>query len=733
MANNKLNTHFRKSLAITAILSSVSSFALQAHAQNNSILLDEIIVTAQKKSENAQDVGIAITAFSGDQLEKLGIEDSTEIAKFTPSVSISGSFAGQQQQYSIRGVTQNDFNDHVEAPNAVYIDEGYVAAQQGSIFATFDVERVEVLKGPQGTLFGRNATGGLVHFLTRKPTEEFEGYVSARYASYNQIRLEGAVGGPISDKINYRISGLFNTYDGYLKNDYPEQTYTQGGFVLSDAPQLPGAGADLGGDKTIALRAHLDIETGAESSLLLTGFYSDSTQSTAPYQSSPTIATLDASGQHIATTRVSPTETREVIGPNGIGLDNTFDGDTDGVRPRAGGDFFGYIDPDGNDFRTSSNFAFDDVGFNKNYGGTANWNIAFGDLDFTSITDFKKTDKFQVLDLEAGPADQFFWFGEASVDSFTQEFRLAGNGEKFDWVTGLFLLDINAFGASAFGAVESSFFNGFGGVWDFPRIVDLKTRSYSAFGQFEYSLSDTLKVTAGLRATVEEKDYKFDIKFIPNGPNLLGWDLDAPDVPSFGRSFVGDKSDTLWTGKLQLDWTPTDDLLVYAGFNRGVKAGSFNATGDTTGTLITDAQIPYDAETLHAFELGFKSTIFGGNARLNGAAYYYDYKDYQAARWNGLGSEIFNNDSVVKGVEFDLRASPIDYLDISIGYGYIDAVVKDVLIAGTLFDVRPTFSPEHTFSALARYAVPNVVGGELSFQGSVSYQSEIYHNLETPV
>lgn len=145
--------------------------------KRESLLMEKIVVTAQKRIESVQTVGIAITAFNGDQLEQLGVENSTDIAKFTPGVSLSGSFAGQQQQFSIRGVTQNDFNDHVESPNAVYIDEGYVAMQQGQIFSTFDLERVEVLKGPQGTLFGRNSTGGLVSFISRKPTEDLEGYL----------------------------------------------------------------------------------------------------------------------------------------------------------------------------------------------------------------------------------------------------------------------------------------------------------------------------------------------------------------------------------------------------------------------------------------------------------------------------------------------------------------------------------------------------------------------------
>lgn len=722
--------------ALTLIgFTSIGAYAQESSTDNtsavksrNSLLLDEVIVTAQKKSENVQSVGIAITALNGDQLEKLGIENSTEIAKFTPSVSISGSFAGQQQQYVIRGVTQNDFNDHVESPNAVYIDEGYVAAQQGSIFATFDIERVEVLKGPQGTLFGRNATGGLVHYLTRKPTDNFEGYVKARYGSYNQIRLEGAMGGPISDKVRYRVSGMFNKYDGYLKNEYPENTFTPVGVQLNDGPQLPGVGADLGGDETWALRGHLELDTSDSSTLLLSASYTETITSVGPYQSAPSIAVLNAAGGHINTLRPDPTETREIIGPGGIAIDSAFDGDSDGVRPLAGADFFGYVDPDGNGFRTSSDFALDDIGRFKTLDLIANFNKDFDNgVSFTSITDYKYLDKFQALDLEAGPADQLIWFGDATIKSFTQEFRLAGDYSKGSWVAGLYYLNIDTFSATSFGALSSSIFNAFGNQWDLPNIVDLKTNSYSAFGQFDYELSTNLKFIGGLRVTLEEKDFDYEIRFIPDAPNPLAWDFDAPGIPF--REYEGASSDTLITGKAQLEWTPLDNVLIYTGFNRGVKAGSFNASGTFDATVFTDEEIPYTEEILHAYEFGFKSTLAGGLAQLNGAVYYYDYKDYQASRWNGLGNEITNNDAIIKGFEIDLKASPINNLDVTVGYGYVDATVKDVLIAGIPHDVRPTFAPEHTFSALARYAVPDVAGGELALQASVSYQSEIYHNL----
>ena len=154
-------------LSKLAVAVGVVTMAAPAFSQS---VLEEIVVVAQKREQNLQDVPIAISAFTGAQMDALGVSESFDIATFAPGVHISGNLAGQNTQFSIRGVTQNDFNDIIEAPNAVYLDEGYIAVAQAQTFAVFDIDRVEILKGPQGTLFGRNATGGLVCLLYTSPS-----------------------------------------------------------------------------------------------------------------------------------------------------------------------------------------------------------------------------------------------------------------------------------------------------------------------------------------------------------------------------------------------------------------------------------------------------------------------------------------------------------------------------------------------------------------------------------
>ncbi|MGD2009036.1 MAG: TonB-dependent receptor, partial [Cellvibrionales bacterium] len=214
-------------LVMAAAVGSATLLSSTGFAQG---MLEEVVVTAQKREQGLQDVGIAVSAFTGDQLRAFNATTSFDIAAYTPGVHISGNLAGQNTQYTIRGVTQNDFNDIIESPNAVYLDEGYVAIAQAQTFALLDIDRVEILKGPQGTLFGRNATGGVVSFFSKKPSfEEFDGFIQADYGQFdvpnnaNMYSVEGAFGGPISDTVAFRVAGRYSKQDPYLENLYPSQ------------------------------------------------------------------------------------------------------------------------------------------------------------------------------------------------------------------------------------------------------------------------------------------------------------------------------------------------------------------------------------------------------------------------------------------------------------------------------------------------------------------------------
>ncbi len=720
-------------------------------AQN---ILEEVTVTAQKREQGLQDVGIAITAFTGEQMRALGVEESFDIAAFSPGVHISGNLAGQNTQFAIRGVTQNDFNDIIEAPTAVYLDEGYIAIAQAQTFAMFDVERVEILKGPQGTLYGRNATGGLVSYISNKPSLDGpDGYLDVTYGMFDtsadadQIRIEGALGGPLSETVAARVAFMYNQHDGYLDNLYP--------LSAAGAPPGPGAGADLGDDDTIAFRGSLLFQPSDKLTVSVSVNVASTDVATGPYQSKPTIGIYNAAGELTNTIDVTPGETRRTIAADGSdagsdqddnGVPDDFfnnatgefgaDGLIDVGRP-AGADFFGYIDPDGLGFKTSGDFAFEDSGFTDTKGVNVKIEYAVNDsMALTLISDYKDYEKLLFIDVDSAPAAYLANYGGVDGNSFTQEIRLNGAAERSRWVLGFYYLNI-----------ESDSDNGLkitpGGVagpaLDVGTDALLKTDSYSLFGQYEWDLNDQVTLIAGLRVIKEEKDFamdaglyfgSIDARTVHQGPKFL------PPLP-FGltTSIDASSSDTLWAGKLQLDYRATDDLLLYAGVNRGVKAGSFNAPllGSYISLLFAQGNdgIPYKEEVLLNYEGGFKTTLFDGSTRFNGSVFYYDYSDYQAFLFTGIGGVVINSDAENYGVELELQTSPFEGFDALLSVSWFNATVKDVpLKIGSVNtrDVNPTYAPEFQVTAMARYAWP-MLNGMMNITGDVSYSDEYFYNL----
>lgn len=697
--------------------------------QNSGVLNGDIIVTAQKRSQNLQDVGIAVTALSGEQLTTLGLTTSVDIARMASNVSISGSYGGQMSQFTIRGVTQNDFNDHVESVVAVYVDDAYVAMQQGQSFGMFDLDRVEVLKGPQGTLFGRNATGGLVHFITRRPTKDFQGYIDATYGSYNNVRIEGGAGGPLAEGLRARLSGMYERWDGYLDNRYPQETFVPAAFQPNlHGTTLPGAGSDLGGLKyNFAVRGQVEADITNNTLLWVSAYYNKSVASTAPYQNLPTVAVLNAAGKHINTLDASSTQVCQVIqsGQCIHGIYSSYPGST---RPVPGADFFGYLDPDGSGPITSSDYAFDNLNVFKTYGVTGRLTVNLGNTTLTAISDYKHFDKNFSLDVDASPANQFVWHGDANVKSFSQELRLNGKAGPLTWVAGGYFLAINNHSVHGIGALPDSAYPF--PDWDQPRIANLKSRSYSAFGQVEYAATDKLTLIGGLRVSREKKDYDFHVLFVyPNtNGNPFDWNYSpAVDFPGFSQDLYTAKSaETLWSWKAQINYKPSPDVLLYAGVTQGAKAGSFNAGAPP----LAPSDIPYKAEKLISYETGIKAKLFDRRLRFNASAFYYDYQNYQAARWLDFSSLIVNANAYIYGGEAEMVASFTHNLEGSLNVGFQKNKVKDVPFGGGVKDVHMTFAPEWTLSALLRYTVPTpVASGSLAFQVDGNYQSKVWHNL----
>ncbi len=741
-------------------------------------VLEEIIVTAQKREQNVQDVGIAITAFSGAQLKELRMTESTDVAYMSAGVFVSGSSGGQTREFTIRGVTQNDFSDVAENPNATYVDEGYIGFRQGNVFAAFDLERVEILKGPQGTLFGRNATGGAVAYHTKKPTEETEGFLDLTYGRENTFNVEGAISGSLNDRVRARLSGMYKRHDPILNNVFPLDAAANPagpgsppwfGSATSDAD-------DVWNDNQWAIRGQLEFDVTDNVQFLVSGFAGRAKIGTSPKQHVATTGVrIDSDGDGAVDDTINsifaaddPLGCEVINGDTGGCLpvsltDGEFFpgpplyGPSDNVRPVVGGDFWGHIDPDGTEgFDISSDMTSDDFNRNETEGVTAKitWDIN-EDMTLTSVSHYMHFLMRESIDVESSPVAQGAISRDTTADNFAQELRLNGQFGRVDYVAGLYYLwmetnDRNGFDFSEGGPLTTalmpfllSFYNPFGvapfqpGGAQYPgalasnNIVDLETNSYSIFGQMDIELTNEFELILGARVVFEDKDYDYVNEFYGNLDDfLVEFDNRVPVVIEFAP-FSDSTSETLWTGKAQLNYRPNDDWLLYFGVNRGVKAGSFNGPVNAGQARLADDQFPYDSEVLLAYEGGFKATLFGGSTRLNASAYYYDYSDYQAFLFIGASGAIFNNDATYKGVELELLSSPIDNFTFMFNASYIDAEIEGLAIAPSVErDVEPAFTPDVQLSGLARYEWPDsLAGGTVAIQAEFDYAAHRFQNI----
>lgn len=695
-----LNTHKRLlALTVAMALSTPAAFA----AEN---VWESIEVTAQKRNENISDVGIAITAFSGEQLEALGLESSTELIAFTPGVSLAGDIGGQRAIFNIRGVVQNDYADLAEAPVAVYVDGGYLASTQAQTFGLFDVARIEILKGPQGTLFGRNATGGLVNTITAKPTADTEGYAEFTAARFEQYRFEGAISGEITDGIYGRFSGFTNQQGEILENIYED------GAAPDTRLGSVGGGEDGYNDDTKAFRAQLLFDIGEQGSLLLSGNWSDTTKSEGPYQVVNTTEIKDADGNVIDVIYAADDPLGCDTIQAGVCVDGNFNGDP--FRPVQGGDFNGNFDPDGSGNKVNKDFAFDDQNKIKSKGLAATLDYAFESFDFFAMSDYKEFKRTVGLDSDQTASPELIFQSNSTIEQFSQEFRFSGESADLKWVGGLYYLSIDTDYSQGLAGSPTTFF--LGGEEN-NTLVSLETESYSVFGQIDYSLTDDLVLVGGLRYTREDKDFVGNVYQNENTNDRV---IEIDTTTTSLETLVDSNDQNLWSAKLQLEYS-VGNSLYYAGINRGVKAGSFNAPLQGGFSL-------YEPEELTAYEAGLKHSFMQGSGVFNANVFYYDYSDYQSFSWVNNAGVVSNEEASFSGVELEVFLTPTDSLDVMVNFSYTDAVVEDLEVASGYFaDTTPPFTPEYQASAMLRYNW-DAFDGNMAAQLSANYQSETFHN-----
>jgi iron complex outermembrane recepter protein len=635
----------------------VSTALLAAAPAAHAAALEEIVVTAQKRQESLQDVGISVTAFSSNQLSELGATTTTDISQQVPSLQLV-TYTPAFTIFSLRGISQNNFQDNLEAPVAVYMDGAYVASMNAIGTRMFDMERVEVLRGPQGTLFGRNSTGGLIHFITHGAEDaDTNGYLEAEVADFNKHALEGAIGGGVTDRLRARIAGRWEESDGYVKSITPgiRDAHGANGYSLRGSLQYDFT-ENFTGDLRVGYAKDDDVPSGAY------------------------------------TVRFA-----------------SFDPNTGFGIPEAGG--------------LSGNLEHASTlqgGFDREvkYGtGTLTWNPA-GGLQVVSITHYLKLDK-NYLEDAGGGFGYFPYHTIADFDEFSQELRLSGESDRFRWQVGGYYLDMSW---DLFQSVAGALI--LGGTSDTQEVDTLSvidSRNWSLFAQGEYDLSDAFTVIAGLRWSQDNKDIEMSRIFedVPEGiPPTETFNIANVPIPGIDTIDYGD-----YAARLQLNWTPGEGTLLYASWNRGIKGGNWSI--DPLGA-VADADLKHREEVLDSYELGWKQTFAKGLARLNAAAFYYDYKDYQTFSLVNLTPQVSNSDANEYGGEIELALSPGEGWDFVLGAAFLDSTVDAVpdVFGGTVKAEFPT-APSVSLNFLGRYAWP-MLGGAMSAQIDGVYNDDQY-------
>lgn len=631
-------------------------------------VLEEVVVTAQKREQNLQDVGVSVSAFSGDQMKALGVTNTTEITQQVPGLQVN-TWSPTITTFNLRGVSQNNFTDNLEAPVAVYNDDVYIGSMNAIAGQLFDVERVEVLRGPQGTLFGRNATGGLIHYLSKDASdEELNGYVDVSVSEYSTRTLEGAVGGSLSDTVRGRFSARWEEGDGYVEATQP-------------------TARDLGGRDGYALRGQLQIDASDNLQIDLSLKYSkDDDVATGGY--------------------VIYSQGGAAVDPvTGLGLR-----DATVQRPfEHDSEYNGYFDRES----TSATAKFD-------------WDLGSG-MNFVSITNYMDMEKFYTEDGDGFPILAVNFTTIADYEQYSQEFRLSGEDDKMRWQLGAYYLSMEqdnraitagipgAVGGCAAGAIgvpvlpdgtelgctdfappgvgaPDSIVVADGAATDYTAVVDSK--NWSLFGQLEFDLADDLTLITGLRWSQDDKDIDFVNSYS---------DVNTPtQVISTVRGLPQNTIDYGdYAARIQLDWRASEDTLVFASYNRGIKGGNWSVNA---GVLPSTTNFQHKEETLHSYELGIK-TEFSGIARLNATVFYYDYQDYQAFALTGLTPQVDNSDAEVYGGEVELFLTPTDNWDFIFGLSLNESEVDQVFDAngGIVTGNELPNAPGYSFNFLGRY------------------------------
>ncbi len=656
-----------------ALLSAV--FALPAAAQDSGInsLLEEVVVTARKREEGVQDTPIAVSAFSGDSLDARGIQSVDALDNITPNMEFrninTNGGGGSNASIYIRGVGQTDFVPSADPGVGLYVDGVYIARSIGGVLDLIDIDRVEVLRGPQGTLFGRNTTGGAIDIHTIKPHEEFEGKLMVRAGRYDNLDIIGKVNGALADNLFANVTmGSFNQ-DGYIKN--------------------PDTGLDVGDTERMAMRSALRWLVTDDIEVNIAGDYTfirENGQATVSSRD-PNRVLLLAPGSggffhNVGLGQFDPASF-PILNPGGDPLfqrrRNNCDATPANMAGSPGNLDCANADTVGLGTNNSTSPTFFDADI-WGISGTVDWQIN-DSLSFKSITAYRDLESEFSHD---GDASRFLlsWVRDFyHQDQFSQEVQIQGLAfnDRLKWIVGGYYFTEDGLNYNpvdfALLDIES------GGFFDHE--------SVAGFAQGTFDVTDQLHITLGIRYTKDTKDFTVQQFTFTGSPGVAApnqtIDIQTAQVflapPFVTLGLVTPDTYTLkaddWTPMANISYDWNDNLMTYFTYSEGFKSGGVQQRiAGPVGFAPT-----YDPEFVESYEIGFKYNNPDHNFTLNVAGFYVDYTDIQLETIDpngGIAPQLQNSGiGEVIGFEVESRWSPIDSWFFEVALGYLDTEITE--------------------------------------------------------
>lgn len=629
-----------------------ATLGVQAHAQELDLVLEEVVVTAQKRVERLQDVPISVNAVSGAKMDEAGITNLEGMTAYVPNLTMNQTGIGTI--IAIRGISSG-INQGFEQSVGQYVDGVYYGRAQLARAPFMDLERVEVLRGPQSILFGKNSIAGAISMVTAKPTEEFEGQVTALYEpTHGEKDLRVVLSGPLTDTLRGRLSILGRDIDGYYENTTLDRD--------ESAEKEHVIRGQLSWDATDDLSMNLKVETGS----------------------------FDTKGRFLEP--IKPVEL-----PGGLPYATALLGATGGA----------YVLDTEQDFKRQSN---GDTSENDTQNATLTIDYGMGDHTLTAVTGYNAYNYEEVCDCDFTGASVFTADSREDFKQYSQEIRIASpQGETVDYIAGVFYQSSEMTFDDAIRVPSDSLLGGLSSLLpgtasqrDFTQDSTL----WAGFAQATWNINTEWRLTVGGRYTTEDKE----ATRTQHHTNVLGADVGSSDLllNTVYTAFliepypeIKDKrSEAAFTPLVTLQWDATDNAMIYATYTEGFKAGGFDVrsnahpdpdygaliipdTSNPTVTIPTSAAFgfapgvfEYDEEKAQSIEIGSKMTLADGAAELNVALFRTKYTDLQTSQFDGvLGFNVTNaGEATTQGLELDGRWLVAPGLTLSGSLGYLDFV-----------------------------------------------------------